>query len=516
MIDRGAAARASWWHIPSESLPGPMAAAAIGVMTAVAAAVGLMLPDILGLPVDRGITVLVPALFLVMAFSCWYSERAWVYLAIMSHMLFMIDATPDSIGVGEIAFGVIGLGGLAFWFAKELMIHRRRVIETGFDLMLAGFMAVGTVTTLIACLMHDGDLLQYVKEYGVVLDLLFYFPLRRVTTRPKDVIVILVLFVIIGMVNGSISLLTYRERLAKAVFQWQLTSSRSNLNEFTSQALFILGATIFAYARKLWLQVVSLGIAAAGLVFLLVSFSRSPIITAVLAIVIMVSLSPLRNGRRVVVALVVALGVGTGVAFLVFPQLASNIGQALVERVVTVAATGSDRSFNARLVESSTILSNYFAYSPVIGVGFGVFYKFLDPLTNTTITYSFVHNGYVWALFKYGLPMALFFHVMLVYPLIRLLAYGPRRNAGLVRAMVAGAVGYVLCSFVVNITSNIFTQVATILNVVICWTFFDYARRHAVERDRAEAALRHAAAIEAGANASGADVAGVIVPRGGE
>jgi hypothetical protein len=300
--------------------------------------------------------------------------------------------------------------------------------------------------------------------------------------RKEDVIVLLILFIVVALANGFVGFLTYKERLAQAVFQWQVTASRSNINESTSLALFILASTMFAYSRKLWLQIVSLALAGGGLVFLLVSFSRSPIVSAVLALIVMIFLSPLRNGRRVTVAIVFALLAGVGVAYLVFPDIVTNLGTSLSQRILSVASTTSDRSFNARLVESSSIINNYFVYSPIIGLGFGTSFKFLDPLTNETVQGVFVHNGYIWGLFKLGAPLALMLLGLMVYPLVRLLLVAPKRGDGMNRALMAGAVGYLLCSFMVHFTSNLFTQVSTILNIVICWVLLDYVQRQVLAR----------------------------------
>ncbi|HVZ41261.1 MAG TPA: O-antigen ligase family protein [Candidatus Kapabacteria bacterium] len=481
-VGRGNAPRAMAERLPNAGAPGAAGAIALAAVCVAVMAAGLFLPMMLGIPLDPSVTLLAPGMLLAV-YLAWWNEKAWIYAAILSHLLFMVDSTPDTIGLGEIAFGALGLAGLALWFVKEMVICRRRIVDSSFDLLLMSFMIVSTAVTLIANTLHGGDLLQYLKEYGVVVDLLFYFPLRKNITSRRDVIMLLCAFVGVALVNGAISFLNYRERLAEAVFQWQLTASRSNLNESTSQALFVLGTTLFAYSKRLWLRLLSLALAAAGLVFLLVSFSRSPIVAALLALAIMILMSPFRNGRRVVVALFMALFVGAAAALIIFPQIATNVGQALAERVLSVASTGSDRSFNARIVESTAILKNYFGYSPILGCGFGVPYKYLDPLSNTTLKGYFVHNGYVWSLFKFGVPMALMFLWVLVQPLLRLLLRAPRRHEGFDRALLAGAVGYVLCAFIVNMTSNLFTQVSTILNIVICWVLFEYVQRNAMARD---------------------------------
>lgn len=465
------------WRLSSESLPGPLGWGVLAVISALIIMVGLNLPGTLGVPVDPGITILAFPVLAFMLYVVWCQERYWVYLAILSHLVIMVDSTPDSIGFGELVFAVLALGGLGVWFVKEMALHRRRIVETGFDLLLVSFIVIGTISSLAACVLHGGDLLQYAKEYVPIFDLLFYFPLKKVTRGREDVIAIIVLFAIVGIVNGTFGFMTYRQRLAAAVFQWQVTASRTNINESTSLALFIMGSTLFAYSSKLWLRAASLALSGAGLVFLLVSFSRSPIVAGVLSVMIMMTLSPWRNGRRVLIAMALALVVGAFVAYLVFPQIITSIGQSLSERIISVAETASDRSFNARLVEAGTILNRYVRYSPLIGVGFGTSFSFLDPLTNTTVTGTFVHNGYIWGLFKFGIPLAILLLWLMIYPIVRLMMIAPSRHEGFNRGLMAAAVGYMLCAFMVHFTSNLFTQVSTILNIVICWTLFDYVQR---------------------------------------
>jgi hypothetical protein len=467
------------WRLPSSSIPGPIGWVIVALASFAVVLLGLNLPEMLGVKIDPALTIMALPLGAAMVYLVWCRERYWVFLALLSHLLIMVDPTPDTIGFGELMFAVLGLAGLIVWFVKEVGVHRRRIVNTGFDLLLASFLVVGTISTAIACGLNGGDFLQYAKEYVPIIDLLFYFPLRKVTNERRDVVIILVLFVFVGLVNGAVGFATYRERLAAAVFQWQVTSSRTNFNESTSLALFILASTFFAYSNKLWLRLVALGLSGAGLVFLLISFSRSPIVSAVVALIIMMVLSPWRNGRRVVLALVAALVVGVGVAYIMFPQIASSIGAGISERVLSVASTASDRSFNARLVEAGTIMDRYFRYSPIIGCGFGVSFKFLDPLTQVTVTVFFVHNGYIWSLFKYGVPLAVMLLGLMMYPLVRLFVVAPARTDGFNRALMAGAAGYMVCAFMVHFTSNLFTQVSTILNIVICWVIFDYVQRQA-------------------------------------
>lgn len=462
---------------PAEELPGPIGGVGVALLSALLIVIGMALPGMAGLSQFSAYGPLLIPLLAAVAFLVWINERLWITMAVAGHIMMMIDSTKEAIGPGEAGFIVLGLGGLVLWLVKEVGIHRRRLVETGFDLLLLSFMVVGTVVTVIACVLHGGSLLLYAKEYGPVFDLLLYFPLKKYIRTRQDVAFLLLLFIFVAAINGAYGFMTYRERLAQAVFQWQISASRSNVNESTSMALFVLGTTLYAYANKLWLRLASLGCIAGGLISVLISFSRGPIVAGLFAMMVMIVLVPWRNSRKVILALGLALVVGVGVALALFPQIASSIGQSIANRVLSVASTTSDRSFNARLVESGTLLNRYVRYSPVLGNGFGVQFSFLDPLSNTTTTGVFVHNGYIWSLFKYGIPLALMLMGVLLYPLLRLLVRAPSRHAGFDRALMAGTVGYLFSMLIVHFTSNHLAQVSTTLNLALCWAFLDYIQR---------------------------------------
>jgi hypothetical protein len=154
------------------------------------------------------------------------------------------------------------------------------------------------------------------------------------------------------------------------------------------------------------------------------------------------------------------------------------LGSALAERIISVTSAGSDFSIQSRVTESKVLLEQYIATSPIIGNGYGVFFKFLDPITATTYNTNFVHNGYIWSMFKLGIPLALMLLALLLYPVVRLLVVIPRRDAGFTRALAAGAVGYIAASLLVHMTSNLFGQISTMLNFAICWAVLDYVTRN--------------------------------------
>jgi|GEM_PF-2508362 len=464
-------------RIDEGSLPGGMGSAVIALVTILLMGLFVYLSQMLPLNEPIALALILPAIGALTLYLVWHNERIWVYLALMAHLLMMIDQADSGVGLPEVAFGSLVLMGLAIWFIKEVLVHRRRIVLTGFDLLLLMFIIGSSIVSLIASQLNDGDLVNYLKEWMSMLDLLFYFPLRKHMERREDVVMILVAFALLSLANGTYAFLNYKQRIAEAVYQWQVGHSRSNVNETTSMGLMIMCATVFAASRTLRISVLAMMGVAAGALFVVISLSRGPIVSGICGIFLMMALIPFRQSRRVLVALVFALAVGAVVGYIFFAQYIDMLSSALAERLISVASAGSDFSIKSRVTESKVLLEQYIATSPLLGTGYGVFFRFFDPITATTTETTFVHNGYIWSMFKFGIPMALLLLGVILYPVGRLLLVGPRRNDRFNRALMAGTVAYIIASLVVHMTSNLFGQISTILNFTICWGVLDYVVR---------------------------------------
>jgi O-antigen ligase len=119
------------------------------------------------------------------------------------------------------------------------------------------------------------------------------------------------------------------------------------------------------------------------------------------------------------------------------------------ERLFSVGQYGSDRSVYYRLVESRHVLDQITA-RPVSGSGLGASIYWGRPLYHVPAQrYTFVHNGYLYLVWKLGMPFA----VLLVGAL---LAAALRRRKGVGsaydRAILNGAQGAVVALLLSNVT----------------------------------------------------------------
>lgn len=418
--------------------------------------------------------MLLPAVAAGMYLS-WRHERFWIYTAVIAHLAMFMSQTNEGIGGGEIAFIGVALGGLCLWFFKEVVVHRRLVVRTGFDALLIATFLLTSIVALIANRLHDGELLRYFKEWTPMLDLLLYFPLRSMLKTRRDVYRMLTVLGILGVVIGVIGVATYRERLMTAVFAYQIEHSRVFANEPVNIIFAILGVVVVAYARTKWMYLLGALLTTSGMLFLFITFSRGSIVSAFVGIIVVMVFSG--HGRRILLVLIASLVIGSGLVYMTYPTIAKTMATSVGRRLGTVGSTMTDVSFNLRVIEANTILRHYVPFSPLIGHGLGVTYHWYDPTEHATATTSFVHNGYVRLVFKYGYPLAVLFLFFLAYPLLRILLSWPSRRDPVLHALVIGCGAYLVTTLVNNYVSDMFSHYSGPLNFALCWAILDYVNR---------------------------------------
>lgn len=185
----------------------------------------------------------------ILAVYCiWLNEKIWVYAVILMHCLILVNQ-KEGIGIQEVMFSVSVLVGLPVWFIKELIIHKRKIAKTGFDVLLLSFFIIMSVTSFITMMLNNGNPLNYIKEWVIILDFLMFFPIRNSLNSKKDIQILLLMLILLALINGITNLVYYRQNILKAAFQWEILAGRKTANEPISIVLLIIGSTIFAHAK---------------------------------------------------------------------------------------------------------------------------------------------------------------------------------------------------------------------------------------------------------------------------
>jgi O-antigen ligase len=133
---------------------------------------------------------------------------------------------------------------------------------------------------------------------------------------------------------------------------------------------------------------------------LAITFSRGYWITTFLGVV--ASTFFMRGkARKRLLALMVGGGLlSAAVAFLLLPHIFGSLITGIIERAGSISPDAL--TIRSRLVESEAALGK-FVRNPVIGYGMGALFTFYNILTNESLRTWYIHNAYVFLLFKFGI-----------------------------------------------------------------------------------------------------------------
>lgn len=434
---------------------------------------------VLSSAVDLPLELVIPSLALPMlaAFIISHNERLWVFLALSTVAVFIFRVDDGRIKAEEIFYAVFVLSGIIIWFVKEMVFFRRRVVRTSFDVLFLTSWVLTNSVAAIATAMHGGDWLVFTKELLVHLTFLLYFPMRSAVRNRRQLLAMLGIVVGLAVVNGIHSALTYQQRVVESALEFGFVAARVASQESLSVMLAIISFTLLAYARRAVTFIAGAAGTAAGIAFVIISLSRGPIASMAVGMLMVAALVPIRKGLKLLAVLVAIIGVNLAALTLIAPTFASSILTNVGDRLSTMNKLQTDLSLGSRVAESDALLNKYVPASPIIGYGYGVRYAFFDDPNSHTAKPYFIHNGYVYPLYKFGIPAGLFFLFMLFYPLVKSVYVHPPRDAGFMRALFAGAVGMLIANMLTNLTSCKFESHPDVALLVITFVVFDFVWR---------------------------------------
>ena len=434
-----------------------------------------VLGSVAGLPLEFVIPALV--LPLVAVFVVAHNERMWVYLAVLAMAVFIFREDDGKVKIEELFYVAFVSTGIIIWLAKEVFVFRRQILRNGFDvLFLSGWVLTNTIA-LIAWGIHGGDGLIFVKEMLINLTLLLYFPMRKVVENRRHVLTLIAIVVGMAVVNSVVNILTYQQRVVQSALEYGEVGARVASYEVLSVALVMASFTLLAYARKPILFLAGLGGTALGVATVVMSLSRGPMIATVLGMLVIIVIVPRGKSLKLIATGIGVVAINMVALSIVAPTFAESIVANITDRLATLNKLNVDKSLGSRVSESTALLEHYIPASPVLGYGYGVTYSFYDAPFSHTAKVLFIHNGYLYPLFKYGIPAGIYFLMIFFYPLIRGVISAPRKNSGFPRALLAGACGILVAILVTNLTSSKFSNHLDIGLFAVIFTVFDYTAR---------------------------------------
>ncbi|WP_143536822.1 O-antigen ligase family protein [Rubricoccus marinus] len=374
----------------------------------------------------------------------------------------------DGTDAFEVAFGVALLLYPVLWYVLSAA-EGYRCIRTGPDLAYVLFLAVALVFGVGLAARGDGFSAEFRSDITTVLAFAMWLPAREVCIRhrygPRIIATLLIGLGVVAAISAAVRL---QMALSSAEAFYEVVDVRIASGEIQVIGALLTAMCALAVVRTLGMRVVLL--AATGLLLggLILAKSRGPWVAAAVALMIAGSLLPGHGKRRLVGFSLLGAALLVGGAIAVLGDELALIGIGLARRLFSISsAFTADVSLLNRYEETASAWREI-QQSPILGHGWGaqVFRK--DLIANGTLSWGFIHNGYIWLWHKVGiLGLTLF-----LIPFGTSVLYGIRAatSAALAheeRAYAAASVGAVLAFAVLGLPSNPFAVLDQILIVTL-------------------------------------------------
>lgn len=394
-------------------------------------------------------------------------DKRWLVVAIISHILLFLKVTKGvgetpPLGPAEIVFSLIFFPGLLLWFVRRFQA-RERFVEGWEDIVTIVFMVYAFLGIGIS--VYQGFSLQKgFREFLLFVPLLFIFPVRKEAAKKNGRELIIWALLLLSASVAAYIVARYRLDLLVAKYLWQVAANRQQKEESLYMTAIVI---LFAFlVGNRYRKTIILPLLALELFALAITFSRGYWITTALGIVSLVFLLRGVARRRLIVFSGLAISLAVVVALAVFPRLFVSVIAGLGERMSSISI--NTLSLRDRLVESQAVIGKVEA-SPVIGYGLGALFSFFDVIHHMTIETWYIHNAYLFLLFKFGAIGFLLFLSMYLKRVSTLFKLWRRTQNTPDNPLVSAILLIPLMMLFISVTSPQFDDRGSLLILAIVW-----------------------------------------------
>ncbi len=315
----------------------------------------------------------------------------------------LITVYEPGIQATEALYGLFYSTFLLVWLVSRRRAGLAGLIRRHEDIWVLLFLVWGAFITLLGVLLFNAKTLEAITQISGLALLAFYFPIRDLCqAHPRGALRVLQLLLFFGLYVALRNMMAYRDRLAAAEAIWQIAMGRISLAE-----LLLVGGVIGGMAAGLYHQPGrsrSLFFLASllCLLALILTQSRGYWVTCAIGLTLLFLL--INGARRLRMVGLLAGAGATGLLVIVGvlgPQVLL-IASSIAGRMLSIGtAVSQDASLISRFYEAQAVLERV-TVNPILGYGMASPFTHFDILGDMTATSTFIHNGFVDALFKFG------------------------------------------------------------------------------------------------------------------
>ncbi len=255
------------------------------------------------------------------------------------------------------------------------------------------------------------------------------------------------------------------------VYAYQLIQDlRINQTLFTAASAF--GIIFALYQKTLWksiLLTIFTGIATAGLI---ASFSRTFWVILLVEVFILFFYLVRRKKVKLIIYSLISTLLIIGTLFFVFQDKSKLMISLIESRFESTGKGTSDVSVMARLVEYQKVWKGIAEY-PMGGNGMGTEFDFWSFLENSTRRTRIIHNGYLFFMYKTGIPLTLVFIFPFFYYLIKAEGLSRKTDDEFFRSLSLGSFLAVFLLIISNFTSTQFISRESVFVTALSFAFIN-------------------------------------------
>lgn len=386
-----------------------------------------------------------------------FNPKLWLGFSAATVGLFIRGGT-DGVSPGDVVFTLTFAVMNILWICWMLFVRKEKIIRNAGDFIILVFFVVLLINA-ITVIENDVAFANWLSVYILLINILFYFPLRHYVRTKSDLNIILICFLISALVLTVEEFRYYRDNsLAGAVMAYQL-AFKSHMNQLVFVVASVGALMVGITSENRIVRYLLIGVAVVTLGALLVGFARSFWLCYGLALFIAVFILRKEIRKRFLLYMMIIVIGTAGFGTVMLKEKAKYVFFMVGSMFESATKLKTDGSLKYRKFEFDGCKAAI-AQHPYTGSGIEAKFRFLYVSTQNPF-YTNVrspHNSYYYMAFAMGIPMAICFHGFLVFYLIKILKYAWLAKDHYLRAYSLIAIAGLSTILITSTITSIFFQ----------------------------------------------------------
>ncbi len=342
----------------------------------------------------------VPIILLALAYVVWSYPRPVAAISTIILMNVYVLEQSEGITLEEVAIGLYLYGYLGYWFVSKVFFQRDRFVTHRLHWYLIVFLMICAASVIL--ILATGTSPEFWFRDGLTIStLLLAFPAKEAIRTERGLAIVVGSYALLVGSLALVNLTQYRAATLAANYLWELWGGRRPFGSAFYGSLGVGAISFLVHAPGFRQRVASFMLALLGFLALATTFYRGFWIGTFFACVVLLFLVGRQKGTRLLGIGLVSVIVAGGVILLATGSVGGHVIDALGTRILSSGKAMGDISIANRIDESKTVLG-LVKSSPLVGYGYGAWFRHFNIIYRTTEVVQYIHNTYVFLLFKVG------------------------------------------------------------------------------------------------------------------